>query len=104
MIILSITHPTAPGSHFDWHYFQNQHLPLIGAKLGNYGLVSASVLKGEKAADGSEPPVQATVLLTFGSEDHGKAALYSDEAKDMFSDVANFTSAVPVMQFNTPVR
>lgn len=104
MIILSITHPTAPGSHFDWHYFQNRHLPLIGTKLGNYGLVSASVLKGEKAADGSEPPVQATVLLTFGSEGHAKAALSSGEAKDVFNDVANFTTAVPSMQFNSPVR
>ena len=44
MIVVSITYPNAAGARFDWNYYQGTHLPMVGRKLGGFGLASASVL------------------------------------------------------------
>ena len=103
MIVVSITYPNAAGARFDWNYYQGTHLPMIGRKLGGLGLASASVLKGEQAADGSVPAYTAMAFLTFSSLENSKAALASGEARELMADIANFTDVTPVIQLSSAV-
>ena len=48
MYILSITYPRSEGETFDFDYFHQKHLPEVGRTFGPFGLVFASVLRGER--------------------------------------------------------
>ena len=92
-----------PGARFDWNYYKGTHLPMVGRKLGGFGLASASVLKGEPNVDGGDPPYTAMAFLTFSSLANGQAALASAEARDLIADIPNFTDLLPVIQFCSAV-
>ena len=104
MITISITYHNAEGASFDFDYYRRTHLPMIGEKLGAFGLVSASVLKGMEGMDGGDPPVVATCFLTFSTFEGAQGALTSEACGELVADIANFTTIQPEIQFNTPVR
>lgn len=103
MIIISIAYPNSPGARFDWTYYQAKHLPMVGRKLGDLGLRSASVIKGVQGADGGDPPTIAMALLTFPSLKVARSALASAEGSELIADIANFTDVAPVVQFSSAV-
>ena len=103
MITVSITYPNAEGATFDFDYYKSTHLPMIGRKLGMYGLASAAVLQGKESIDGGEPPVVAAAFLTFQSEQRARDAMASSGARELVEDVKNFTNIVPVEQYSFPV-
>ncbi len=103
MYILTITYPQSPDATFDFDYYRSKHLPEIGRVFGPFGLGYASVLRGEQSLDGQAPAYIVTAILSFATEEGARSAAASDGAKELLSDVANFTSVEPVMQFNTSV-
>lgn len=103
MYILTITYPNSAGTNFDFDYFRSKHLPEVGRAFGPFGLGYASVLRGEESIDGDEPAYFATTVLSFASEQGARDAVASDAGKALAADIANFTSAKPIMQFNTAV-
>lgn len=103
MIVVSITYPNAAGARFDWNYYQGTHLPMVGRKLGGFGLASASVLKGEQSADGGAPAYTAIAFLSFSSLENANLALASSEARELMADIANFTDVIPVIQLSSAV-
>jgi hypothetical protein len=68
-----------------------------------FGLGFASVLKGEESLDGKDPAYFAITILSFREEQGARDGAASDGAKALINDIANFTSAKPVVQFNTAV-
>jgi uncharacterized protein (TIGR02118 family) len=103
MYILTITYPKSKGATFDFEYFREQHLPQVGMTLGPFGLGFASVLRGEESLDGKEPAYFAVTILSFREEQGARDAVACEGAKALIDDIANFTTAKPVMQFNTAV-
>lgn len=103
MYILTITYPRSADSSFDFDYFRSTHLPGLGKAFKPFGLGYASVLRGEEILGGGEPAYFATTILSFATEDGARNAVASDAGKALAKDIANFTSVIPVMQFNTPV-
>ena len=103
MYILTVTYPRSADAAFDFDYFRSRHLPEVGKAFGPFGLGYASVLRGEQSLDGSDPAYFATTILSFSTEQGARDAVASDAGKALMADVANFTSAMPVMQFNTAV-
>lgn len=103
MYILTITYPASKGATFDFDYFRTRHLPEVGKAFGPFGLGYASVLRGEQRVDGKAPAYFATTILSFATEQGARDAVASEAAKGLMEDVANFTSAKPVMQFNSAV-
>ena len=103
MYILTITYPRAAKASFDFDYFRSKHLPEVGKAFQPFGLGWASVLKGEQSLDGKDPAYFATTILSFASEEGARQAVASEDAKALMDDIANFTSAKPVLQFNTSV-
>lgn len=104
MYILTVTYPNSKGSTFDFDYFRTRHLPEVGKAFGQFGLGYASVLRGEQSVDGKAPAYHATTILSFRDEQGARDAVASDGGKALAEDIANFTSAKPVLQFNTPVE
>jgi uncharacterized protein (TIGR02118 family) len=103
MYILTITYPKAKGATFDFDYYRQKHLPEVGKAFGPFGLGYASVLKGEESLDGKEPAYFATAILSFATEQGARDAIASDGGRALADDIKNFTTAKPVMQFNTAV-
>ncbi len=103
MYILTVTYPKSKKATFDFDYYRTKHLPEVGRAFGPYGLGYASVLKGEESVDGKDPAYFAVAILSFATEQGARDAIASDGAKALIEDIPNFTSATPVLQFNTPV-
>lgn len=103
MYILTVTYPKSKGATFDFDYFREKHLPEVGRTFGPFGLGFASVLKGEESLDGKDPAYFAITILSFAQELGARDAAASDGAKALMEDIPNFTSAKPVLQFNTAV-
>ena len=104
MYILSIHYPNTNGAAFDFDYFHTRHLPEVGRVFRPFGLGWGTVMKGEESLDGSPPAFFATSVLSFPTEQAARDAVASEEAKALNADIANFTSATPLMQFNSSVR
>ena len=103
MYIITITYPRSKDATFDFDYYRQKHLPEVGKALGPFGLGYASVLKGEESLDGKDPAYFVTAILSFATEQGARDAVASDGAKALIDDIPNFTTAKPVMQFNTAV-
>ena len=104
MYILTVTYPNSKGSTFDFDYFRQKHLPEVGKAFGPFGLGYATVLRGEQSLDGKAPAYYATTILSFRDEQGARDAIASDGGKALAEDIANFTTAKPVMQFNSSVE
>jgi uncharacterized protein (TIGR02118 family) len=104
MYILTITYPNSPEATFDFGYFQSTHLPAVGKAFQPFGMGYASVLRGEESVDGGDPAYFVTMVLSFATEEGARNAVKSDAGKALVQDAANFTTAMPVLQFNTAMR
>jgi uncharacterized protein (TIGR02118 family) len=104
MYIITVTYPRTKGATFDFDYYRNEHLPKVGKAFGPFGLGYGSVLKGEQSLDGKEPAYFLTAILSFATEQGARDAVASDAGKALIDDIKNFTTAKPVMQFNTSVE
>jgi uncharacterized protein (TIGR02118 family) len=98
-MIVSVTYPNTPGSHFDQDYYLKTHLPLVHARWGHHGLRGVQVVSGTGTPDGSTPPTRVVVLLDFESPE-GFASGVAAHGEEIMGDVPNFTDIKPVMQFN----
>lgn len=103
MYILTVTYPRSKGATFDFDYYRTRHLPEVGKVFGPFGLGYASVLKGEEKVGGGDAPYFAVAILSFASEQGARDAVASEGTKALIDDIPNFTTAKPVLQFNTPV-
>ncbi|MDP9095696.1 MAG: EthD family reductase [Pseudomonadota bacterium] len=99
MPVISVMYPSDGGESFDEQYYLQTHMPLVREKWGPLGLSDTKVMRGVPGPDGSAPAFMMTALLTFGSIEqfHGAVAQHGPE---VFGDVANFTAAKPMVQFN----
>ena len=100
MATLSVVYPRASGTRFDYEYYQDKHLPLVGQRWAGAGLVGGEALLGKTAPDGSDPPYFAIGIIHFESMDTLKAALSGEHAPEIIGDIRNFTDAQPVLQIN----
>jgi uncharacterized protein (TIGR02118 family) len=103
MYILTVTYPKSAKANFDFDYYRTKHLPEVGKAFGPFGLGWATVLKGEESLDGKDPAYFAVAILSFPTEQQARDAVSSDAAQALISDIPNFTTATPVLQFNTSV-
>ncbi len=97
MIKVSILYPNIPGNKFDMDYFCNKHVVLIKRLFGD-------ACKGMSVEEGTQEfypsPYLAIVSLQFESAD---SLIYSAVkcAKEIASDIPNFTDITPKIQAST---
>ncbi|MEK0443220.1 MAG: EthD family reductase [Ilumatobacteraceae bacterium] len=94
MIRVSVYYPSTEGAAFDHEYYRTTHVPLAQKA---WSPISTTVEKGVNG------PHVAAVHMTFASMDDFNAAMGSPLTGDVMTDVANYTSIVPVMQISEVV-
>ena len=100
MASLSVVYPRTPGTTFDYDYYRTKHMPLVGQRWANAGLLGGEALLGRTAADGSEAPYFAIGMIHFETPEALRAALNGEHASEIIQDIRNFTDAEPVIQIN----
>jgi len=99
MIVVSVTYPASPGTHFDLDYYRNSHIPLVQSRWSGMGLAGARFLRGIGAPGGGPIPTHLVALLSFESAEHFQRAV-ERHGKEIMGDIAKFTDAKPVIQLN----
>jgi uncharacterized protein (TIGR02118 family) len=83
---------------FDYDYYQNTHLPLVGRRWADAGLSGGEALIGKSGVDGGEAPFLAIGIIHFDSTESLNAALAGEHAPEIIGDIANFTNTQPIIQ------
>jgi uncharacterized protein (TIGR02118 family) len=96
-------YPASPAATFDFGYYMETHMPLVQRLWRDLGLQDARVLRGGPAPDGAAPIYLVMTLLSFASLEAFKDAA-AQHGKEIFADIPNFTSAQPILQFNTTLN
>lgn len=101
MTTISILYPAADGVRFDFTYYVEKHMPraieLLGKHAGYHGV---SVERGMAGSEPGAPP--AYVALCHWRFDSIEAFLeaFMPVAEELQGDMANYTTVMPVIQFN----
>lgn len=97
MIKVYVLYPNNAGSTFDMDYYLNQHMPMVGERLG-------AALKGisvDHALSGGQPGTDAAyrviTTLKFDSVDAFERA-FTPCAGEITGDIPRFTNIVPTLQ------
>jgi len=99
MIKVSVFYPQKSGASFDMTYYLTKHIPMVKQKLGA-ACKAVSVEQGAAGgAPGAPPAFVAMAHLTFESADAFQKA-FGPHAKEIMSDVPNYTKIEPVMQIS----
>ena len=101
MVKISILYPNQPGVRFDFPYYVEKHMPRSIELLSTHpGYRGVSVEKGVAGATpGSEATYIGACHFLFESADDFIAA-FVPHAEELQGDIANYTDAAPVVQFN----
>jgi uncharacterized protein (TIGR02118 family) len=102
MVTISVFYPRSTGSRFDYDYYTQTHVPLVQAKLMNFGLVKAEIMRGLSHFDGGQADFELIGLLTFSSLENMNAGLASAGA-EIIADIPNFTDMQPLIQVNQQI-
>ncbi|MFO1450185.1 MAG: EthD family reductase [Opitutaceae bacterium] len=99
MIRVSVLYPRKEGARFDWAYYLNSHIPMVGRKFGT----AAQATTIEQGLGGGGPgqpaPFVAIVHFTFESVPAFQAA-FGPHAAEIMADIPNYTSIEPLVQIS----
>ncbi len=97
MIRVSVLYPAGPA--FDMDYYLTRHTPMLRERFGP-ALTSIAIDHGiAGGAPGAPPAFQVLCHLGFDSVETFQSA-FAPHAAEIMGDIANYTSAQPVIQIN----
>jgi uncharacterized protein (TIGR02118 family) len=101
MTKISILYPNTKGSHFDFRYRVDKHMPLAIQLLSAHpGYQGVSVERGIAGAEpGSEAAYAASCHFLFDSAEEFTAAFTAHGAQ-LQADIPNYTNVEPVIQIS----
>jgi uncharacterized protein (TIGR02118 family) len=98
MIVVNVMYLQEDGLAFNMDYYLNTHLPLVGSKWADMGMVSARVVKGLGGGEPYTPPTYHVIAtVEFETMDLLQAALGA-HGEEIFADIPNFSNVAPVVQ------
>ena len=96
MIRVNVMYPKQDGGSFDYDYYLNTHMPLVGERWS--GVVrSMEVYRGLSGAGGADAPYVTIASLKFDNVEAFEQALDA-HAPEIMGDIPNFTNIDPVVQ------
>jgi uncharacterized protein (TIGR02118 family) len=103
VIKVSVLYPNTPGSTFDWTYYLDKHMPMVGDKLAS-GLRGTHVDHGLGGGQAGAPPTYLAMChLLFDSVEAFQAA-WAPHAQAIVGDVPNYTNTQPTIQISEVKR
>ena len=93
-ISLQVIYPITDGTSFDYDYYTERHLPMVGGVIGKF-LQSKLVTKGLASGPGAAPGFYAVATMVFADRQSFDAAMAV--AGPVLADIPNFTDVKPEM-------
>lgn len=94
MIKISILYPNTPGSRFDHDYYRDQHMPMVKRLMGD-ACLSFGIDRGLAGGTPGAPAAYVAMGHLFCETVQSFQAAFGPHAKDIASDVANYTDLTP---------
>ena len=91
---LQVIYPAAEGTTFDYDYYFNTHLPLVGGAIGEH-IESSLVTKGIAGGPGVPAGYHLIATLVFADQTAMDAAMSNIGVA--VSDIPNFTTTEPAI-------
>jgi uncharacterized protein (TIGR02118 family) len=91
---LQVMHPITETTNFDYDYYFNKHMQIVGETLGEH---IQSTLVTKSIAGGPDIPAGYYAIATIVFEDQSAMDLALSKAGPAFGDIPNFTNTEPVM-------
>ena len=91
---LQVLYPIAEGTTFDYDYYLDSHVPIVGEHFGAH-FSSATASKGLAGGPDSPPGFYAIATLRFETEAAMNSALAA--AEPVLADIPKFTNTQPQM-------
>ena len=99
-----VLYPNTEGTHLNWHYYLDKHVPLVEKLLKPRGLVEISI---DKVIGGPEPNQPAAYhcifSMTFNTLEEFQQA-FQTSAQELMADIPNYTDTRPVVQISEIIR
>jgi uncharacterized protein (TIGR02118 family) len=99
MISVSVIYPNEAGKKFDIDYYCSEHIPMVQQKLGS----ACKRVEIEHGLAGATPGAPAAFIaigrLYFDSAEAFQTA-FSPHAKEIMSDIPNYTDIQPIIQIS----
>jgi uncharacterized protein (TIGR02118 family) len=99
MIKVSVMYPHSPAASFDMKYYLENHMPMVGQKLGAACKKMAVEQGIAGGAPGAPPTYVAMGHLYFDSAEAFQAA-FTPHASAIMGDIPNYTKTQPVIQIS----
>ncbi len=100
MISMTVMYPNEEGGRFDFDYYLNSHMPMVGDLWTPMGMKGAQVNKGTGGgAPGADAPYVVIAQVMFDTLEELQAA-QAAHGGEIFRDVANFTNLSPKVQIS----
>ena len=96
MIRVNVMYPKQDDGNFDYDYYLNTHMPLVGKRWAD-GLRGMEVYRGLSGAGGTAESYVTVANLKFDSVEAFQQALEA-HAQEIMGDIPNFTNINPVIQ------
>ena len=96
MIRVNVMYPKQDDGTFDYDYYLNTHMPLVGKRWAD-GLRGMEVYRGLSGAGGADESYVTVANLKFDSVEAFQQALEA-HAQEIMGDIPNFTNINPVIQ------
>ena len=96
MIRVNVMYPKQDGGSFDYDYYLNTHMPLVGERWRDV-VRSVEVYRGLSGAGGADEPYVTVASLKFDSVEALQQAMEA-HGPEIMGDVPNFTNIDPVIQ------
>jgi len=91
---LQVIYPIGDDTSFDYDYYLNTHMPLVGEHMGPH-IQSTLVTKG--LAGGPDTPPGSYAIATIVFKDQAAFDAAMAVAKPVLADIPNFTNTQPQM-------
>ncbi|WP_417207818.1 EthD family reductase [Antarctobacter sp.] len=91
---LQVLYPATDGTHFDYEYYINTHLKMVGEVWGPH-MKSALATKGLAGGPDTPPGFHAIATLVFKDGDAMQEAM--GKAAPLLDDIPKFTNTTPQM-------
>ena|ERR1700750_2391021 len=99
MVSVSVLYPKTDGSHFDYEYYLQKHVPMVRSRCQPLGLSRLDLIRGISTLNGGQPGFELIGILTFESKEQMQSAL-AQAGEEILSDIPNFTNISPYIQLN----
>ena len=103
MIKVTVLYPNEADKKFDFDYYKNKHIPMVGGLLESMGLLKGEMESGISSADPSAPaPFVAIGSLYFNKVEEVHEA-FKTHGRQIMGDIPNYTDIAPQIQISEVV-